>query len=109
MTGEQFQQLVKNRRCRYAREAFDPVLVAWTLRQAATNDHQQERAQAGLEAVLPEDWLRASRVEAVEHGVLVVSVADPLIQERMRRQARQLEKRLSHNLPGLRRLMVVGR
>ena len=57
--------------------------------------------QRALETMLPAELLRVTRVEALEQGMLTISVSDHIWQERVRRRIPQLRKQLAVVVPGL--------
>ena len=106
MNARQYQQLLANRRRAVLVPLFDGGTPDGLLRQAARSLKRRQHARSALEAVVPPEVARATRVAGLENGTLWLVAADPVVRERLRRQTPRLVRDLARKVPGLVRIRV---
>jgi len=106
MTRKQYSQLLRNRQPPAVRSLFGSRAEQQVLRAAARSVQRRTRARSVLEGVLPKALLEQLEVETLEHGTLTLVAGDPVLCERVRRDAARLQRQLAGRIPGLQRLRV---
>jgi hypothetical protein len=107
MTGEQYRQLLQNRRRVQPRLAVDGHMDGRLLRKAAMDLRRRAAAERALERILPAEWADVTSVETLEGGTLAISVADAMVHEQIRRQCTRLAEDLARALPTVQRIHVL--
>lgn len=101
------RRVLENKAVRQPRPLLGVTEAAAWVRRAAQDERRLERARELWSDVAPAGWQGRSRVVGVEEGVVMVEVSAPEIQERVRREAASLVRRLAARWSAIRGLRVV--
>jgi hypothetical protein len=106
VTERQYRRLLENRRAARPEPVLAGLVERRILGAAARNARRREAARRVLEGLVQAQWLEATRVTALDEHTLTVTVTDTRAWAGIRRQVRDLERRLAQRVPGVRRVVI---